>query len=591
VAARKGRCEALTGVRAGRPLSSEITKNGVSTESRLREGNTRAGDTREFALGPAESETPSMHGNSTHENREPPGAPPQAGDGGWSGKGDEPYEPDMHVPGESDGPIVPMKRMNKAEQAAESVEGRGPAKGNGSRTTGVRAQDRSAPTDGLERIRAAASRDREAKFTSLLHHVTVDRLRDAYERLKRKAVPGVDGVTWSDYGVDLETRLAALHDRLHSGAYRTKPSKRVRIPKDDGSQRLLGIAAMEDKIAQKAVGTVLEHIYEVDFLGFSYGFRPGRSQHDALDALYVGITQRKVNWVLDADIRGYFDTIDHDWLLKFLEHRIGDRRVLRLIRKWLKAGVMEETEWTKTETGTPQGAVISPLLSNVFLHYVFDLWAQQWRGRNAQGDVVIVRYADDFVVGFEHRGEAERFLRELRERFAKFGLALHPTKTRLLEFGRFATANRSKRGEGKPETFDFLGFTHHCGKTRNGWFALKRRPMAQRMRRKLKELRKDLRHRRHWSTAEQGRWLRAVVQGWLNYYAVPGTCFIIDRFRTEVARAWRWSLHRRSQRGHRGWAWSNMTRLVNVWLPPARIQHPYPNQRLIVTTQGRSRMR
>jgi group II intron reverse transcriptase/maturase len=394
-----------------------------------------------------------------------------------------------------------------------------------------------------------------------------------------------------EYGVGLEARLIALHDRLHSGAYRTKPSKRVRISKEDGRERLLGIAAMEDKIAQKAVAAVLAQIYEVDFLGFSYGFRPGRSQHDALDALYVGITQRKVRWVLDADIRGYFDTIDHEWLLKFVEHRIGDRRILRLIRKWLKAGVLEESKWSKTEEGTPQGAVISPLLSNVYLHYVFDLWAQAWRSRDAQGDIIMVRYADDFVVGFQYRREAERFLRELRERFAKFGLALHPTKTRLIEFGRFASENRRERGEGKPETFDFLGFTHHCGKTRKGWFALKRRPMAKRMRRKLAEIHRELRRRRHCSIPEQGRWLRAVVRGWLNYYAVPHTSVIVSRFCSEVERLWYWSLQRRSQRGRRGWTWPRMKRLVNVWLPPARIMHPYPNQRLIVTTCGRSRMR
>ena len=484
-----------------------------------REGNTRTGGIASQRLDTAESETPSMHGNSTHENRETPGAPSGNGDEGRLVKGVA-RTASMHAPGESDGSIVPRKRMNKADEAAESVEGRDPTKGNASKPTGNRTQGRMSPTDGLERVRAAASRDGNAKFTALLHHVTVDRLRASYLALKPKAAPGVDGVTWSDYGVGLEERLAAfvgkkkavvaaLCDRVHRGSYRTKPSRRARIEKEDGRDRLLGIAAMEDKIVQKAIGAVLEQIYEVDFLGFSYGFRPGRSQHDALDALYVGVTQRKVNWVLDADIRGYFDTISHEWMLKFLEHRIGDRRVRRLIRKWLKAGVLEETDWTEAVMGTPQGGVISPLLANVYLHYVFDLWANRWRKRNATGDVIIVRYADDFVVGFQHRAEAERFASELRERLAEFGLELNAEKTRLLEFGRFAAERRQERGEGKPATFDFLGFTHQCGKTRNGKFALKRQPMAKRMRRKLKEVRKELRRRMHLPRVVQGAWLRS----------------------------------------------------------------------------------
>jgi group II intron reverse transcriptase/maturase len=486
-----------------------------------------------------------------------------------------------------------MKRTNKAnEKAAEPVEERGPAKGSASRPTGPRTQSRTeGPSAGLEGVRAAASRDKDLRLTALLHHVDVSLLGTCYQALAPGAAPGVDNVTWADYGTDLQARLTDLHGRVHRGAYRAKPSKRVRIPKPDGRQRPLGIASLEDKIVQKAVAKVLEQIYEVDFLGFSYGFRPGRSQHDALDALYVGLWQQRINWVLDADIRGYFDTISHAWLMKFLEHRIGDPRVLRLIRKWLRAGVLEADRWSETTEGTPQGAVISPLLANVYLHYVFDLWAHHWRSHEANGDVIIVRYADDFVVGFERRSEAERFLKELRERFVKFGLSLHPDKTRLLEFGRYAAERRRRRGEGKPETFDFLGFTHYCGKTRKGDFSLKRKPMASRMRRKLQAVRADLRRRLHHSRNEVGAWLGSVLQGWMNYYAVPDTGENVERFRTELIKAWRWVLHRQSQMGRRKWTWPRMRRLADFWLPRPRILHPYPTQRLIVTTRGRSRMR
>ena len=274
-------------------------------------------------------------------------------------------------------------------------------------------------------------------------------------------------------------RIVDLHGRIHRGVYWAQPSLRAWIPKADGRQRPLGIAALEDKIVQQAVKTVLEQIYEVDFLGFSYGFRPWRSCHNALDALWVGIMQRKAGWVLDADIRGFFDNIDHEWMMKFLEHRIADRRVLRLIRKWLRAGVSEDGQWSRTTVGTPQGSVISPLLANVFLHYVFDLWVNQWRRRHARGEVIIVRYADDFVMGFQHRDDAEQCPRALRKRLAEFGLELHPEKTRLIESGRFAAERREKRGEGTPETFNFLGFTHCCGKTRKGVFTVKRKSIAK----------------------------------------------------------------------------------------------------------------
>jgi group II intron reverse transcriptase/maturase len=389
-------------------------------------------------------------------------------------------------------------------------------------------------------------------------------------------------MTWHAYGHDLEQRLDDLHGRVQRGTYRAQPSKRAWIPKADGRQRPLGIAALEDKIVQQAVKTMLDQIYEEDFLGFSYGFRPGRSCHNALDALWVGITHRKVNWVLDADIRGFFDNIDHEWLLRFLEHRIADRRILRLIRKWLTAGVSEDGQWSRTTVGTPQGSVISPLLANVFLHYVFDLWANQWRKRHARGSVIIVRYADDFVMGFQDRGDAERCLRELRGRLERFGLQLHPEKTRLIEFGRYAAERREKRGQGKPETFNFLGFTHCCGMTRQGAFTIKRRSIAKRLRAKLHAIKQQLRERMHDTVIEVGRWLRAVVQGWFNYHAVPGNIQSLAKFRTQVTRLWRRVLRRRSQKG-RTWTWERTDRLTRKWLPKAQILHPYPSQRLIVS--------
>jgi group II intron reverse transcriptase/maturase len=431
---------------------------------------------------------------------------------------------------------------------------------------------------GLQRVREVARRDKRARFTALLHHVTVDLLRDSFFALKRDAAPGVDGLTWRQYEVNLEDRLPDLHRRVHQGTYRAQPSKRVFIPKADGRMRPLGMAVLEDKIVQQAVVKVLNQIYEEDFLGFSYGFRPGRSQHDALDAVWVGIMGKRVNWVLDADIQGFFDTVAHGWMLKFIEHRIADRRVLRLIRKWLRAGVSEDGEWSRTEVGTPQGSVASPLLSNVFLHYVLDLWVQWWRTKFAKGDVIIARYADDFVMGFQHRSEAERFRRELRDRLEKFGLVLHPEKTRLIEFGRFAAENRRTRGDGKPETFDFLGFTHICGKKRWGkGFIVKRKTIAKRLRAKVKETRRTLHRRRHLSVPEQGAWVRRVVQGYFNYHAIPGTVAALDAFRTQVVRAWLHALRRRSQR-HR-MIWQRFDRLVNRWVPRLRILHPHPNVR------------
>jgi RNA-directed DNA polymerase len=541
------------------------------------EGNIKGGGRREPSENPAQSETPGMPGNSMRENRETPLA-------SGSSRPDRlekatSYTTSVNARGESDEQVVPTKRSNKGEQSsAESVEGSCSTKGNTKEAHTLRTQGRAGVSQGLGGVREAARRDKKQRFTALLHHVTTELLRDSYNALKRQAAPGVDGVTWQQYGEGLEERLRDLHDRVHRGAYRAQPSRRTYIPKADGRQRPLGIAALEDKIVQQAVVTVLNAIYEEDFLGFSYGFRLGRKQHDALDALAVGLRRRKVNWILDLDVRGFFDNVSHEWLEKFVEHRIADRRILRLIQKWLKAGVSEEGEWTETKVGTPQGAVVSPLLANIYLHYVFDLWVQQWRRKNAQGDMIVVRYADDAVLGFEHRKEAEAFLEQLRERMQKFGLELHSEKTRLIEFGRFAESNRKRRGEGKPETFDFLGFTHICGKTRKGgWFTVRRQTVKKRLRGKLQAVRQELRKRWHERIAETGGWLRSVVQGYFNYHAVPGNFASLQTFRREVARAWLEALRRRSQRDRL--PWERFRSIIDRYLPLPRILHPEPGAR------------
>jgi group II intron reverse transcriptase/maturase len=470
------------------------------------------------------------------------------------------------------------------------MEGRRRAEGNPPERDVLRTQSREGAPSALERIRQAARRDRKQKFTALLHHVyDIDRLRAAYLALKRGAAPGIDGETWRQYGERLEENLRDLAVRLQRGAYRAKPVRRAYIAKADGRQRPLGVPTLEDKIVQRSVVEVLSAVYEQDFVGFSYGFRPRRSAHYALDALAVGVGTKKVRWVLDADIRGFFDTLDHGWLVKFVEHRIADRRVVRLIQKWLAAGVLEDGKRTRAEVGTVQGGSISPLLANVYLHYVFDLWVQRWRKTQAHGDVVVVRFADDFVVGFEHRDEAERFLVELRERFARFGLELHPEKTRLVEFGRYAANNRKRRGEGKPETFNFLGFTHISWRTRRGHFTVLRQTMRERQRAKLKEVKTELQRRWHAPVPEQGMYLRAVIAGHVRYYGVPLNGRAISAFRFAVGRLWKRSLERRSQRTRISWA--RMQRLISRWLPPARICHPYPLVRLGVVTQGGSRMR
>ena len=428
----------------------------------------------------------------------------------------------------------------------------------------------------LARVRQAAKENKGLKFTALLHHLTVDLLWQSFYAMKRNAAPGVDGMTWVEYETGLEDRLIDLHSRVHRGAYRALPSRRVYIPKADGRQRPLGVAALEDKLVQQAVTTILNEIYEEDFLEFSYGFRPGRSQHQALDALSVALTQKKVNYVLDADIRGFFDHIDHGWMMKFVQHRVADPRILRLIQKWLKAGVMEEGQWSETEVGTPQGSGISPLLANIYLHYAYDLWAERWRKQHAPAEVIVMRYADDSVVGFQYAEEADRFLQELGERLGKFGLELHPEKTRRIEFGRFAEENRKKRGEGKPETFDFLGFTHISGKTRKGRFTVKRRTIGKRMRAKLQKVKEQLRKRRHDPLPETAKWLKSVVQGYFQYYAVPGNLGSLGVFRERLIRLWRQSTARRSQKGI---SWKRFQRWVKQWIPQPRVLHPWPERR------------
>jgi group II intron reverse transcriptase/maturase len=433
----------------------------------------------------------------------------------------------------------------------------------------------------LERIRTIAKERKKERFTALFHHLSIDLLDEAFSELKEDAAAGVDGLTWRGYEADLERNLGDLHSRLHRGAYRALPSRRVYIPKPDGGQRPLAVAALEDKIVQRATAAVLNAIYEADFLGFSYGFRPGRGAHDAMAALVVGIERTRVNWILDADIRSFFDTVSQEWLIKFVEHRIGDPRIIRLIRKWLTAGVLEDGAVAVSGKGTGQGAVISPLLANIYLHYVLDLWAECWRRHEATGDMIIVRYADDFIVGFEHESDARRFLDEMRERLQKFALSLHPEKTRLIEFGRLAVQNRRARGLGKPETFNFLGFTFICGKSRKGKFLIKRKTRRDRMRAKLRTIKEEMRRRMHQSIPQQGKWLRQVVTGYFNYHAVPTNFRALVAFRDEVTRAWRQRLGRRSQKG--ALTWARMLELAADWLPKPYICHPWPSQRFAVT--------
>jgi RNA-directed DNA polymerase len=490
---------------------------------------------------------------------------------------------DMHVLEKSDCAVLPVNRPNKGGQLlAEAGEGRAQMKENIDQPHMLLTQSGKGMSQGLDGVRKAARERKQERFTALLHHLSVDLLRDSFYALKRQASPGVDGVTWQEYETGLEDRLVDLHSRVHRGAYRAQPSRRVYIPKADGRQRPLGIAALEDKIVQQAVVTILNQIYEVDFKGFSYGFRPGRSPHQALDALSVGITRKKVNWMLDADIRGFFDNLSHEWAVKFIEHRVADRRIIRLIQKWLKAGVSEDGQWSETSKGTPQGAVVSPLIANVYLHYCFDLWADVWRRKVAKGDVIIVRYADDLALGFQYRADAMRFLEDVKERFAKFGLELHQEKTRLIEFGRYAARDRQQRGAGKPETFNFLGFTHYCGRRhKTDTFTVGRITAKKRMVAKLKAIKVELRRRMHARPCEVGAWLRKVVTGYYQYHAVPGNLRQLSTFRQRVNRLWYQVLASRSQRARK--RWELLTPLFERWIPRPKVLHPYPDARFYAT--------
>ena len=493
---------------------------------------------------------------------------------GGAGKGN--HTPAIHADEKSDASIVPKKPPNKGKPA-EAAEGRDAAKGNADESPADRTPSRESALTGLERVRETAKRNKRLKFTALLHHITPSLLVESFYDLNRTAAVGVDGMTWQDYENILYVRVHKLHRQIHTGAYRAQASRRIYISKTDGKLRPLGIAAVEDKIVQQAVVKVLSAIYEEDFLGFSYGFRPGRGQHDALDAVWMGISTKNIGWVLDADISAFFDTIDHDWMLKFLQHRIADKRILRLINKWLKAGIIEDGKRIKAEWGTPQGAVISPLLANIYLHYVFDTWAHHWRKHHARGDVIMVRYADDSVLGFQYEEEAKRFLEAMRERIAKFGLALHPQKTRLIEFGRYTERRRKRRGLGRPETFDFLGFTHCCSKTRKGYFKILRLTIKKRMRVTLAAIREKLKRKRHDPVEQVGKWLKSVLRGYFNYFAVPDNLKRLTGFRYEVCRAWREALRRRSDNGKMTWA--KFGRLAEKFLPLPRRVHPYPSQR------------
>jgi RNA-directed DNA polymerase len=491
----------------------------------------------------------------------------------------------MHEHEKSDPVIVAGKPTNKAEaisvaDAAELVEQRAGAKGNASEQSTHRTQGRLRVSQALERVRKAARQTKKEKFTALLHHINVDLLREAFFALKRDAAPGVDGITWRAYEVDLDLNLTDLASRVHRGAYRAVPSRRTYIPKADGRQRPLAVAALEDKVVQRATVAVLNCIYEEEFLEFSYGFRPGRGPHDALDALAVGITTKKVNFIFDADVRSFFDEISQEWLVRFVEHRVGDRRIIRLIQKWLKAGVLEDGVVTVNDKGTGQGSVISPLLANVYLHYVFDLWAERWRRHEATGDMIIVRYADDLVVGFEHESDARRFWDAMRQRLEEFSLSLHPDKTRLIEFGRHAAERRAQRGLGKPETFNFLGLTHICGKSRQGRYLLRRKSRRDRMRVKLGEIKGELRQRMHKPIPEQGRWLGQVVRGIFAYHAVPTNYEALSAVYHHVKRLWLRTLRRRSQKDK--FPWQRMARLAHDFLPKPQILHPWPNARFAV---------
>ena len=549
---REGCSEALTGEDAGEVLSHEIRKPVMPTPLSEAEGNSpqieKARDVgKRRGRGPSACEETSRIGTGrSQHSAEKDGEPQRAEKIARS-------EAAMHGVGKSKQAIVSQKRSNEPDISevdlwggwTETVERRACVKRNPDEQSMSRTQSRKHDmSHALERVRQRAKQDRKVRFTALLHHLSIEALRAAFQRLKVQAAAGVDGLSWKTYSAELEDNLRRLHQRLQRGSYWPVPARRVYIPKADGRQRPLGIAALEDKILQSALCEVLNAIYETDFVGFSYGFRPGRNQHQALDAIVVGIS-KKVNWVLDADIHGYFDTIDHQWLQRFLQHRIGDQRV----------------------------------------HYVFDLWVEQWRKRYAQGEVMVVRYADDFIVGFQDQWDAQRFRVDLKERMEKFALSLNEGKTRLIEFGRYANERRKKRNEGKALTFDFLGFTHICSKASTGKLQILRRTIRKRRNAKLQAISEQLRYRREEPIVEQGLWLRRVLDGYYRYHAVHGNLRVLGAIRTAIAQRWYRSLRRRSHK--RKLTWKKMHLHVTRWLPQPKVLHPWPEERFFARHHSR----
>lgn len=477
---------------------------------------------------------------------------------------------------ESDAGMVPEKSAKTRVTPVESMEGRPAAEGKSALRNAPRAQDREGALTQVERIGQRAKEKKGERFENLLSAIKAPLLKEAYQRLRKDAASGVDEVTWKEYGEALDARVHDLQDRIHRGSYHPQPVRRVHIPKGTGT-RPLGIPTLEDKVVQQAARMVLEPIYEREFMGFSYGYRPGRSPHKALTAV-AELISRKTSWVLDADIRSFFDTIDHEWMKQFIEHRIGDKRMVRLLMKWLHAGVLEDGELHEVKAGTPQGGIISPLLANLYLHYVLDLWANQWRKRHARGEVYIVRYADDLVMGFQYEQDARAMREALATRFAKFGLELHPDKTRVIRFGRFALEGAKSEGRTRPETFDFLGFTHIASVARNGKFLLKRRTSRKKRKAKLMLLREAIRERRHEPVRAQHKWLASVLQGHYRYYGVPTNSLALKQFREQVRVTWHRQLQHRSQRA--AWSRVQLAKFEKHFpLPSPRIHHPWPNLR------------
>ncbi len=577
----RGRGEALTGESTGGLLSSEITEFRSSTSWTDREDNTGMDVESQVHDGTGGVAEPSMCGRLLHGNRETSGRSRDGSNPTIAGNPEkaESRTAGGNAPEESDSTEVPKKPANKASAAAELAEERVLTKRNTQGKAASGTQIRRDASSRLERVRQRAGADKDCRFDNLFTLLTPDHLRLSFYGLNRQAKPGVDGVTWFDYETELEANIADLHDRLHKGKYRARPVAREYIEKDNGELRPLGITAVEDKLVQQAVVRILNEVYEQDFRNFSYGYRPGRSQHDALDALHAGITKKKVNWILDADLQAFFDTIKHDQLLELLQIRMTDKRMLRLVRKWLKTGWIENGQRHVQTVGTPQGSVISPLLANVFLHYALDEWVTWYRHHHCRGDVIITRYADDFVIGFQHKGEADAMLSAVRSRLADFGLRLHPAKTRLIEFGRFAKSNRCERGQTKPETFDFLGFTHSCASNRKGWFSLRRTTSRKRFRRKVQEVKKKLREMRHAPMRDVGKWLNSVIVGHQNYFAVPGNMDRVKEFYTQVVTLWLKQIRRRSQKGRDKWTWERFTRWKDWLITRVRCAHPLPNDR------------